>query len=247
MNSKEKEQKLVEKIGAFLTEQGKTKAVLGLSGGIDSALTLGLLVKAIGPGNIVALIMPNTRITDEKNTQDAIRLAQRLKVKAHILEINDKLKAFENLPWGQSRMAVANLNARIRALALYNYANTFDALVAGTGNKSEYYLGYFTKYGDAAADFFPIADLWKTEVRELTKSMNLGQEFLDKRPSAELWPGQEDEKELGITYAEADLLLPLIISDKKIPAGKEEQAEKLREQMLKTEHKRKQAKIITLD
>jgi len=211
MGSEEKEYRLISAIKNFFTEHGKNKVVLGLSGGIDSAVVLGLLVKSLGKENITVILMPNTLITKDSNTKDAENLAKKLGVKYFIVPINSQLDSFNELPWEQSKIAKANLNARTRAIILYNFSNSFDALVAGTGNKSEFYLGYFTKYGDAAADFSPIGSLLKKEVRELAKILELPQEFLEKMPSAELWENQEDEKELGISYNIIDELLPLIL------------------------------------
>jgi len=237
---------LVKNIANFFTEQGKTKVVLGLSGGIDSALVLSLLTEAIGKSNVTAIFMPNKAITSDKSGFDAKKLAVLLAVKFFVVEIDGILASFSKLPWIPSDIAKANLNARTRALVLYNYANSTECLVAGTGNKSEFYMGYFTKYGDAAADFFPIGNLLKTQVRALSEYRGIPHEFLEKAPSAELWKGQEDEKEMGLTYAELDELLPLILEGKKIPAGKEKIGEKIKKQIKETEHKRQNPKIIPL-
>src|SRR3989344_1255844 len=158
MNAARIEKKLVAGIKSFFKKSGKTKAVLGLSGGIDSAVVLALLVRALGKDNVTAILMPNTAITKQQNIIDAENLATELGVSHFVIEIDDFLRTFAELPWAQNETAKANLNARVRALILYNFSNSNNALVAGTGNKSELYMGYFTKYGDAAADFFQIAD-----------------------------------------------------------------------------------------
>jgi len=246
MNIEETEKKLVEQIKYYFEKQNKSKVVLGLSGGIDSAVTLGLLINALGKENVKALLMPNSKITKDSSTIDAENFAKELAVEYFVIPIDSLINSFETLPWMQSKVAKGNLNARIRALILYNYANTFDTLVSGTGNKTEFYLGYFTKYGDAAADFFPIAGLLKKEVRELARLLDLPKEFLDKTPSAELWESQEDEKELGLKYELIDELLPLILEEKEIPPGKEETAEKIRGLINNSKHKREQAKTFTL-
>ena len=132
MSFSENEKRLVSAIKNFFTEQKKTKVVLGLSGGIDSAVVLCLLVKALGTENVTAILMPNTLITKETNTQDAENLSKKLGVKYFIIPINSQLDSFKNLPWEQSKIAKANLNARVRALILYNFANSFSALVAVT-------------------------------------------------------------------------------------------------------------------
>ncbi|VVC00182.1 putative NH(3)-dependent NAD(+) synthetase [uncultured archaeon] len=244
MDSSKTEKKLVSGIKKFFIKQGKSKAVLGLSGGVDSALVLSLLVKALGERNVTAIMMPNTAVTSEKSTEDARKLAEARGVAYFVVPIDNMLAQLGELPWKQSDIAKANLGPRARAVVLYNYANSNDCLVAGTGNKSEYYMGYFTKHGDAAADFFPIGGLLKKDVMALAKHMGVPRAIIEKAPSAELWLGQEDEKELGLKYEDLDELLPLLLSRKKIPEGKKEVAEKILVQMKATGHKRKQAEII---
>lgn len=241
------ESKLVKGIREYFAEQGKTKSVIGLSGGIDSAVTFALLCKALGHENVTALIMPNTGITKKANVADAENLSWQFKAKYYIVPIDEFYHSFSKLPWQQTSIAKANLNARIRAVILYNYANSNNALVAGTGNKSEFWMGYFTKYGDAAADFFPIANLLKKQVRALAVHQGLPHVFLEKTPSAELWVGQEDEKEMGITYDELDELLPLILKREKTPKEKKSVAGKIRSQIRATEHKRKPPKIMEIE
>ena len=240
------ERRLLKGIKKFFAESGKTKAVVGLSGGIDSAVVLALLARALGSKNVCAMMMPNTSITKEQNMIDAENLVRRLGTEHHMLEIDGFLRAFIELPWHQNGVAKANLNARVRAVILYNYANSNGALVAGTGNKSEFYMGYFTKYGDAAADFFPIGALLKKDVRGLARRLGIPDEFLEKAPTAELWEGQEDEKEMGIAYEVLDELLPVILKEKKgkISAAHKKTAGKILALMKATEHKREQAPIL---
>ncbi|MAG18264.1 MAG: NAD(+) synthetase [Candidatus Diapherotrites archaeon] len=238
-------EKLISKIKNYFEERSIKKAVLGLSGGIDSAVVLALLVNTLGKENVTAILMPNSKITKDSSTKDAENLAKKLGVEYFIVSIDSVLEVFEILPWKQNNTAKANLNARARAVVLYNYANSNNCIVAGTGNKSEFYLGYFTKYGDAAADFFPIGALLKKEVRLVAEQLNIGPEFLDKIPSAELWENQEDEKELGLSYSVIDELLPLILKNKEIPKGKEDAAAKLKKIIESTSHKREQPVIIT--
>ncbi|MFH1391235.1 MAG: NAD+ synthase [Candidatus Diapherotrites archaeon] len=246
MNESDLSEKLVVKIKEYFNNRTLKKAVLGLSGGIDSAVVLALLCKSIGRENVTAILMPNSKITKDSSTKDAENLAKKLEVKYFIVPIDPILNSFENLPWEQSNLAKANIAARIRAVVLYNYANSHKCIVAGTGNKSEFYLGYFTKYGDAAADVFPIGDLLKKEVRLVAEQLNIGPEFLDKVPSAELWSGQEDEKELGFSYEVIDELLPLILENKEIPEGEEEAVAKLKKIIESTSHKREKPVIIYL-
>ncbi len=244
MNAIDLEKRLVSGIKKFFSRQGKTKAVLGLSGGIDSAVTLKLLCEALGPESVTAILMPNTKLTKQSSVEDARKLSESLGVKYFVVPIDGVLERFEALPWQQGGIAKANLNARVRALILYNYANTYACLVVGTGNKSEFWMGYFTKHGDGAADMFPIGGILKTEVRALARHFGLPKEFLEKVPSAELWAGQEDEKELGVTYEVLDELLPLVLGKKKIPKGKEAEAKKISEAIKATEHKRAPAVVL---
>ncbi len=246
MDAAKLEKNLVSGIKKFFSKRKKPKAVLGLSGGIDSAVVACLLAKALGKGNVAAILMPNSRLTLQANVEDAKSLAQSLGIKHFVVAIDEFLSPFHSLPWAQTKIAKANLNARVRAVILYNYANSNGALVSGTGNKSEFYMGYFTKYGDAAADFFPIGALLKKEVRSLAMQMNLPKEFLEKAPSAELWEGQEDEKEMGVTYEVLDELLPKVLKKLKIPKGKEKIAQKISAAIKATGHKREKPEIIKL-
>ncbi len=248
MNGIAIEKKLISGIKKFFKSAKRSSAVVGLSGGIDSAVVLALLIKSLGKENVTAILMPNTQITKQQNVIDAQNLAERFGVRHFVVEIDSLLHGFLELPWEQNVIARANLNARLRAVILYNYANSTGCLVAGTGNKSELYMGYFTKYGDAAADFFPIADLYKKDVRLLAQHIGLPGEFLEKAPSAELWVGQEDEHELDMAYEVLDLLLPIILKEKKgkIPTELRKAAQKIIEMIKATEHKRKVPPIIKI-
>ena len=231
-------EKIITEIKSFFQKQGKTKAVIGLSGGIDSAVVLALLCETLSPEEVTAILMPNTKITKKTSTSDAENLANKLNCNYFIVPIDKIINSFSELPWEQKPIAKANICARIRANLLYNYANSFDSLVVGAGKKTEYYLGYFTKYGDGAADFFPIINSLKTEVRELAKELGLPSCFLEKAPSAELWENQEDEKELGLTYETIDFLLPLILEGKETPESQKEAVEKIKLLISQSEHKR---------
>ena len=160
--------------------------------------------------------MPEKGLTKEKNTEDAIALAKKLRVKHFVVDISPFLDCFNNLPWKQSKLALMNTKARIRAILLYNYANSNNSLVVGTSNKSEIMLGYGTKYGDLAADVFVIGDLLKTEVIELAKFLNLPESIIKKKPSAELTVGQTDEADLGASYAKLDSILKKVLKEEKL-------------------------------
>lgn len=224
MQTKNISKKLVLSVKRFFANAGKKKAVLGLSGGIDSAVCAVILVKALGKRNVSALLLPAKGISSEKNLIDAKNLAKSLCIRHYVLELTNFMASFKDLPWLRSKTATTttaaatarqNLFARQRAVILYSYANSTDSLVCGTGNKSEILLGYFTKFGDAAADFLPIGGLYKSQVREMARHFGLPKEFLQKAPSAELWEGQTDEGEIGVKYEEIDQILGLAFDEKK--------------------------------
>jgi NAD+ synthase len=159
-------------ISSFIKREIKKReaqgVVIGMSGGIDSSLTTVLAVKALGNQQVFGLILPDSSVTPKTDTKNAIDLAKSLRIKYKVVELNKIKKQIVNgLP--KNKMARANLLVRLRMLLLYYYATVMDRLVLGTGDKSEMMLGYFTKYGDGGADLFPIADLYKTEVRSLAQ------------------------------------------------------------------------------
>ncbi len=198
---------LVKNIRSYFKKAGFKKAVIGLSGGIDSSLSAFLVAKAIGPENLFGLILPEKGVSSRAGVEHGIEIAKIAGVKYKIIPINDFLKPFRKVGWRENKSAVINTKARIRANILYNYANTHDALVVGTSNKTELMLGYFTKYGDGAVDVEVIAGLYKTEVFELARYLGLPDEIINKEPSAELYHGHTDEKELGMVYEEIDKVL----------------------------------------
>jgi len=198
---------LVSGIREFFQQSAHKKAVLGLSGGLDSALTLKLTVDALGSENVAAILMPENGVTRFENNTHAKALCQFLRTEYYYQPINSFMLDYSALPWKQNETAFINTKARIRATILYNYANTKQALVVGTSNKSELILGYGTKYGDLASDLLPLGELFKTQVQELANYMGLPKEIIEKAPSAELYAGQTDEEELGATYKDLDVVL----------------------------------------
>ena len=187
-------------------EKREARVVIGMSGGIDSSLTTVLAVKALGNQQVFGLILPDSSLTPKTDTKDAIDLAKSLKIKYKVIELNKiKKQIVTSLP--KNKMARANLLVRLRMSLLYYYATAMNLLVLGTGDKSEIMLGYFTKYGDGGADLFPIADLYKTEVRSLAQYLGIPAKIIDKKSSARLWKGQTAEGEIGMKYEEIDKIL----------------------------------------
>lgn len=236
MNPEIVSKKIINGIRAYFKKHCFKKAIIGMSGGLDSSVVAVLAAKAIGKGNLTGAIMPELGVTKEQSITDAIQVCKKLGIKYELHAINPILELLnKEVRWKQSNLARANTKARIRMIILYNFANTHNALVMGTGNKSEISLGYFTKYGDSGVDILPIGGLYKTEVKELAEYLKLPMQIIDKVPSAELFEGQTDEQELGASYEKIDEILKNIRKGKKV-SGK--LAEKIKKRMKATEHKR---------
>lgn len=191
----------------FFEKAGFQKAVVGLSGGVDSALTAKFGVMALGKENVTAILLPNDGMSSGHSLTDAEALAKELGIEYHIVPIKEYVQRYKELPWEESEHAHMNIQARVRATILYHYANSNDALVLGTGNKTEEVLGYFTKYGDGAVDMLPIGSLYKTDVWKIAQELGLPEAIIQKTPSAELREGHSDEDEIGMSYAEMDEIL----------------------------------------
>ncbi len=230
---------IIEKISSWIkqkmTESGSKGIVLGLSGGIDSSVIAVLSQKAVGK-NLIGVIMPCN--SNPNDIEHAKLLVEKFRIKTETANLDPLYeKMLEMLPVTDNKIAKANLKARLRMSTLYYIANTHNYLVAGTGNKTEIMIGYFTKYGDGGIDMEPIGDLYKTEVTELAKGLGIPDEIINKAPSAGLWEGQTDEDEMGITYEELDKILQAIESGD--TSGIEKQKlEKVKEMIRKSEHKR---------
>ncbi|KAA3644626.1 MAG: NAD+ synthase [Chloroflexi bacterium] len=193
-----------------------SKAVLGLSGGIDSALSCFLAAEALGPENVLAVRMPY-KSSSQGSLDHAQLVIEQLGVQSLTVEITEMVEPlFEKMP-DMDNMRKGNVMARQRMIILYDQSEAFNGLVVGTGNKTEILLGYSTLYGDAACAINPIGDLYKTQVRQLSHALGVPDEIVNKAPSADLWAGQTDEDELGYTYEEADNLLYLIVDQRYTP------------------------------
>ena len=199
-----------------ITRVGFGKAVIGLSGGIDSALSCYLAAKALGPENVLAVRMPYATSSPD-SLADAQRVIDATGVQSLTVPITDMVDPlFERFP-EISNMRKGNVMARARMIILYDQSEAFGGLVVGTGNKTELLLGYSTLFGDSACAINPIGDLYKTQVRQLSREIGIPSEVIDKPPSADLWAGQTDEDELGFTYEEVDKLLYLLVDERYRP------------------------------
>lgn len=204
--------KIIADTQKFFKSSAIDQAVIGVSGGIDSALCLKLAVDALGHDHVTAVLMPEKGISSEENLHHAKTLCEFLKADYYIIPINKFLTDFLALPWKPNKLAQINLKARMRMIILYNFANTRNAIVVGTSNRTELLLGYGTKYGDLGVDIDIIGDLYKEEVYKLAEHVGLPPEFMTKAPSAELYSGQTDEGEIGMSYKEIDNILKYIDS-----------------------------------
>jgi NAD+ synthase len=203
-------------IRSEITRAGFDRGVIGLSGGIDSALSCFLAAEALGPENVLAIRMPY-KSSSPDSLEDAQAVIEATGVQSSTIPITEMVEPlFERLP-EMNDMRKGNVMARARMIILYDQSEAFRGLVVGTGNKTEILLGYSTLYGDSACALNPIGDLYKTQVRQLSREIGVPSQIVDKPPSADLWAGQTDEDELGFTYAEVDKLLYLIVDERYRP------------------------------
>ena len=209
--------KLVAFIRRKVQEADSSGAVIGLSGGIDSALTAYLTVEALGADKVLGLLLPEKGITTKQDIKDAMEVVRLLGIEHKTIDISKVLNSFSStIPDFDKNnlLACGNLKARTRMCILYYHANLMRRMVVGTGNKTELLLGYFTKYGDGGVDIEPIGGLYKTEVRALSRYIGVPARIIEKTPTAGLWPGQTDEGELGVTYEVADKILAMLVDQK---------------------------------
>jgi len=184
---------------------GGSGVVVGVSGGLDSAVVLKLAVDALGPDGVVALLMPEA--PEGVDLEDARTLCKDLGVRFEIIPIGPLVDALGCSAGVDDPRVLGNIKARVRMCLLYAVANEEERIVLGTSNKSELLVGYFTKWGDGGSDYLPIGDLYKTQVRQLAREIGVPGRFIEKAPSAGLVPGQTDEGDLGMTYETLDRIL----------------------------------------
>ena len=215
-------QQTVEFVGREIRRVGLSRAVVGLSGGIDSAVICYLAALALGPQNVLAVRMPY-RTSSPGSLADAQAVIDALGVQADTVEITPMVEPlFKRFEIGAEsrgeRLRRGNIMARQRMIVLYDQSAAFGGLVVGTGNRTEMLLGYSTLFGDSAHAINPIGDLYKCQVRQLAAHLGVPPSILDKPPSADLWVGQTDEGELGFTYDQADQILHLLFDQRMDPA-----------------------------
>lgn len=214
LNLKEVHSELVEFLRESFKKAGFSKAVLGLSGGIDSALVAYLLRDALGKENVLAIMMPY-KSSNPDSLNHAKLVVEDLGINSKTIEITDMIDAYFKNEEEATSLRMGNKMARERMSILFDYSSKENALVVGTSNKTEIYLGYSTQFGDSACALNPIGDLYKTNIWDLSRYLKIPNELIEKKPSADLWEGQTDEQEMGLTYKEADQILYRMLEENK--------------------------------
>jgi NAD+ synthase len=209
---------LVQFVQDQVWKNGFKRAVIGLSGGIDSALSCFLAVKALGAENVLGIRMPY-KTSSASSLEDAQKVIDATGISSLTIPITPMVDPLIEQYPEMTPLRKGNIMARMRMIVLYDQSAAFNGLVVGTGNKTEILLGYSTLYGDAACAFDPIGDLYKAQVRELSRFMGVPESIITKAPSADLWQGQTDEGELGFTYEEVDRLFVHLIEKEMTPAA----------------------------
>ncbi len=197
---------LIEFVRQEIVKTGLKKAVLGLSGGIDSSLVAYIAKEALGKENVYGIMMPY-KSSSKDSLEDAMRVVEDTGINYKIFEITNPANAYINKFDEISKLRKGNVFARLRMITLFDHSSQLGALVVGTSNKTELLLGYGTWYGDMASCLNPIGDLYKNQVYQLSQYFNLPENIIKKKPSADLWVGQSDEDELGFSYDDADIIL----------------------------------------
>ncbi|MBI3587606.1 NAD+ synthase [Candidatus Micrarchaeota archaeon] len=216
---------IVTFISSTVGDAGANGVVVGLSGGIDSSLVATLCVRALGKEKVLGLIMPEEHQKDGGHTMNAVALAEKLGIEHKLIVISPMVAELEkHLPKNAGELSKANIRPRVRMALLYEHSNALNLLVAGTGNKSEETIGYFTKWGDGGVDFLPIGNLYKTHVRALARQVGVPQGIIDAPPTAGLWHGQTDEGEMGVSYEKLDRILYCLVELKLTEKGAAEKS-----------------------
>jgi NAD+ synthase len=222
-------------LSQYNNEAGTTGYVIGLSGGIDSTLVANLAVKAVGKENVIGVIMPIYSNSSDEN--DACAVADSLGIKSIIYDMKETYNAMiEQSPIELGKIEKANIRSRLRMVFLYAVAGKENKLVAGTGNKSEDTIGYFTKYGDGGVDVLPIVEFYKWEVKEMARAFGVSDELINRVSTAGLWDGQTDEGELGMSYEEIDKIIHFLETGEGI-ALPTDRMEKVRKMIAVNKHK----------
>ncbi len=240
---KKTHEELVNFLRENIYKTGLKKAILGLSGGIDSALVAYLLRDALGAENVYAIMMPY-KTSNPKSLAHAKLVVEDLGINAKTIEITDMIDAYFKNDQDATMLRKGNKMARERMSILFDNSAKEGALVIGTSNKTEIFLGYSTQFGDSACAINPIGDLYKTNVWNLSEYLGVPREIIEKKPSADLWEGQTDEQELGLTYKEADEILYRILEENKIDEEIVKEGfnikiiDKIKNRMTKSEYKR---------
>jgi len=203
-------------IKSEISRVGMTRAIINLSGGLDSALSCALAVEALGAENVIWLRLPY-RTSSPDSLAHAQMVIDQFKVQSETIDITPMVDPLIARDPNMSNVRKGNIMARMRMIALYDQSEVFKALPVGTSNKTEILLGYSTLYGDSASAINPIGDLYKTQARQLSRAVNIPSPIIDKPPSADLWADQTDEKELGFTYEDVDKLLYLLVDQRYSP------------------------------
>ncbi len=197
---------LIEFVRQEITKTGLTKAVIGLSGGIDSSVVAYIAKEALGKENVYGILMPY-KLSSKESVEDALKVVKDTGINYKIFEITDPADAYINKFDEMDKVRKGNIFARLRMITLFDHSQLYKALVVGTSNKTELLLGYGTWYGDMASCLNPIGDLYKNQIYQLARYLRVPESIIKKKPSADLWVGQSDEEELGFSYDEADVIL----------------------------------------